>query len=69
MFTLFLSSGNAAKDLRLKHITPRCLMLAIRGDEELDTLVPATIADGGALPFIHKALVPRRKGERAAVGA
>ena len=45
--------GNTSKDLRVKRITPQ---LAIRGDEELDTLVHATIAGGGVVPFILKTL-------------
>jgi histone H2A len=52
-------AGNASKDHKKKRITPRFLTLALRGDDELNKLVPATIPGGGVIPNIHAVLINR----------
>ena len=51
-------AGNASRELRKKTVQPRHLLLAIKGDAELDTLIKATIPGGGVIPHIHKFLFP-----------
>lgn len=49
-------AGNTAKEVSVKRINPRHILLAIRSDEELDKLIKATIAGGGVLPSVHASI-------------
>ena len=55
-------AGNAARDNKRTRVVPRHIQLPIRHDDELSKLMGGTtIANGGVLPNIHVALLPRKK--------
>ena len=46
------------QDYKVRRINPRHLVLAVRGDEELDTLMDKVVfPGGGVIPHIHKSLI------------
>jgi histone H2A len=57
--------GNVAKGSKKKRITPRHIMLAIRGDEELDKMLKHVTFAGAGIKAdgIHPFLLPPRKPE------
>lgn len=53
-------AGAAAHDNKRSRITPRHLQLAIRNDDELNSLLSnVTISQGGVLPNIEQVLLPK----------
>lgn len=54
-------AGNASRDNKKLRIAPRHIQLAVRNDEELQTLLAAvTISEGGVLPNIQAQLLPKK---------
>ncbi|KAJ8004054.1 hypothetical protein DPEC_G00154810 [Dallia pectoralis] len=54
-------AGNASRDNKKMRIAPRHIQLAVRNDEELNKLFDGvTISDGGVLPNIQAALLPKK---------
>ena len=59
-------AAKAAKDNKRTSVRSRDIMLAIRGDEELSRFFAAsTVAGGGVVPNVHRALLPKTKKGRA----
>jgi histone H2A len=59
-------AGNAARDNRKTRIIPRHIQLAIRNDEELNSLLSnVTLAQGGVLPNIQAALLPKKTAQKS----
>eukprot|EP01129_Flabellula_baltica_P004262 TRINITY_DN146_c0_g1_i1.p1 TRINITY_DN146_c0_g1~~TRINITY_DN146_c0_g1_i1.p1 ORF type:complete len:152 (+),score=39.91 TRINITY_DN146_c0_g1_i1:69-524(+) len=57
-------AGNASRDNKRVRIVPRHIMLAIKNDTELNTLLShVTIANAGVLPYIHPHLEPEEEQE------
>jgi histone H2A len=61
-------AGNAATANKRNRITPRYLTLAIRGDEELNRLLGnVEISNGGIMPHINAALLPKKRAVKNAI--
>ncbi|XP_077994868.1 histone H2A-like [Glandiceps talaboti] len=59
-------AGNAARDNKKVRIIPRHIQLAVRNDEELNTLLQGvTISQGGVMPNLHPQLLPKKSGKAA----
>ncbi|XP_033970875.1 late histone H2A.2.2-like [Trematomus bernacchii] len=54
-------AGNACRDNKKRRIAPRHILLAVKNDEELNTLLAGVIiSEGGVLPNIQTILVPKK---------
>lgn len=59
-------ASNACYEMGHKRITPRHILLAVRGDEELNSVVTATISGGGVVPHLHQQLLKKNKKKKKA---
>jgi histone H2A len=63
-------SGNAAISNKKQRIIPRHVLLAVRNDNELDTLLKdVTISAGGTMPNVNTFLLPSAKTKAEAKSA
>ncbi|XP_061683011.1 late histone H2A.2.2-like [Syngnathoides biaculeatus] len=54
-------AGNASRQNKKLRIAPRHILLAVKNDEELNMLLgQVTISDGGVVPNINVALLPKK---------
>ncbi|XP_057694517.1 histone H2A, sperm-like [Corythoichthys intestinalis] len=54
-------AGNASRDNKKRRISGRHILLAVKNDEELNELLAGvTISEGGVIPNIHAALIPKK---------
>ena len=58
-------AGNAAQDNKRKTISPRHIMLAVKGDDELNQVCGnAIFPSSGVQPNIHQTLLPKKKSKK-----
>ncbi|KAG4073834.1 hypothetical protein HA402_014039 [Bradysia odoriphaga] len=63
-------AGNAARDYKKKRVIPRHILLAVRSDAELNSLLSqVTISQGGVLPGIHTVLLPKKTQQKMSQSA
>ncbi|KAI1230666.1 hypothetical protein IHE44_0008541 [Lamprotornis superbus] len=62
-------AGNAARYYKKQRIMPRHIQLAVRYDEELNKLLGGVvIAQGGVVPNVHAALLPKKTRKKRSKG-